>query len=172
MAKMTRLQAARALLKKKPNISPSEAAAQLKKRGYRDATPGYVSSLKTNIKYEKDGNQVATKTVSKMDKMREIFRKTPDAHPPTVAEKFGASPTQAYKARKDCAGPPRAGSPGPRAYGRMPDKVSLKAIAGAKTLIDDLGGLDKASAAIDVIEELGGTRHARATLEAIAVLTA
>ncbi len=179
-AKMTRLEAAKKLLAKKPNVSPTKAAEALQKRGYKDATPGYVSSLKTQIKADKANkaskarDKAGKPQVTKTETIREYFRQNPDAKPPIVAEEFGIHPTHCYKLRRevrDAAGiAPRAGRPGPRAK-KAPDKVSLSAIKSAKSLIDAFGGVDEAIKAVDAISDMGGASRAKATLEAIAIFT-
>jgi len=180
-AKKTRLEAARALLATKPDMSPTKASEALQKRGYEDATPGYISSLKTQIKQEgKTGTAKPKKgnapMVTKTDKIRDRFRKNPEAHPKSVAEEFGSSTTHCYKLRRDVReesdDEPRAGSPGTRRSKKSPDKVSLSAIKSAKSLIDAFGGVDKAIEAVDAISDMGGASKAKATLEAIAIFTA
>lgn len=49
----------------------------------------------------KTTNRARKQKVTKMDLLRDIFRKNPDADPVKAAERLKTAPTQAYKARRD-----------------------------------------------------------------------
>jgi hypothetical protein len=125
------------VLARTPDKPPKQISEQLTAKGI-DVSPGYVSTIKTNLKAEAEGSQT-TPTKQAAPKRKSVKAKR-------TTTKKKVAPKKARR-KKQTAQKPAAQTP-------PPSKITYEQLQQAKELAQQLGGLDKAREALAALSNL------------------